>query len=233
VRERLDYELGVILETGYSGYFLIVADFIKAARDRGIPVGPGRGSAAGSIVAFALGITNVCPLDYDLLFERFLNPERVSMPDVDVDFCFERRGEVIEYVRQKYGKESVCQIVTFGTMKSRAVVKDVGRVLGFTRPRPTRWPKFIPNAPNFSLSVAEAIEQVPDVGRLYKTEPRYRELLDYAVALEGLSRHTGRARRRRRDRAGAGARVRPGVHADEQGRGRRRARTRSPSPSTT
>ncbi|HEX8830874.1 MAG TPA: hypothetical protein VF705_06905 [Longimicrobium sp.] len=122
--------------TGYAGYFLITADFIGAARDKGIPVGPGRGSAAGSLVAYALGITNVCPLKFDLLFERFLNPERVSMPDVDVDFCFERRGEVIEYVRQKYGRDAVCQIVTFGTMKSRAAVKDVGRVLGFT---PAAW----------------------------------------------------------------------------------------------
>ena len=191
VQERLDYELGVILQTGYSGYFLIVADFIAAARGMGIPVGPGRGSAAGSIVAFALGITNVCPLDYDLLFERFLNPERVSMPDVDVDFCFERRGEVIEYVRQKYGKESVCQIVTFGTMKSRAVIKDVGRVLGFTPAETDALAKLIPNAPNHSLSVAEAIEQVPDVGRFYKDDARYHELLDYAKALEGLSRHTG------------------------------------------
>ena len=114
VSERLEYELGVITKTGYAGYFLIVFDFIKAARDRGIPVGPGRGSAAGSLVAYSLRITDVDPLKYDLLFERFLNPERVSMPDVDVDFCFERRGEVIEYVRQKYGKQSVCQIVTFG-----------------------------------------------------------------------------------------------------------------------
>ncbi|AHG90193.1 DNA polymerase III, alpha subunit [Gemmatirosa kalamazoonensis] len=191
VQERLDYELGVILQTGYSGYFLIVADFIKAARDRGIPVGPGRGSAAGSLVAYALGITNVCPLKFDLLFERFLNPERVSMPDVDVDFCFERRGEVIDYVRQKYGKESVCQIVTFGTMKSRAAIKDVGRVLGFTPAETDQLAKLIPNQPNFSLTIAEAIEQVPDVARLYKTEPRYTELLDYAKALEGLSRHTG------------------------------------------
>ncbi|GLC26018.1 DNA polymerase III subunit alpha [Roseisolibacter agri] len=191
VQERLDYELGVILQTGYAGYFLIVADFIKAARDRGIPVGPGRGSAAGSLVAYALGITNVCPLEFDLLFERFLNPERVSMPDVDVDFCFERRGEVIEYVRQKYGKESVCQIVTFGTMKSRAVVKDVGRVLGFTPAETDALAKLIPNAPNFSLSIDEAIEQVPDVKRFYETDARYRELLDYASALEGLSRHTG------------------------------------------
>jgi DNA polymerase-3 subunit alpha len=191
VQERLDYELGVILQTGYAGYFLIVADFIKAARDRGIPVGPGRGSAAGSIVAFALGITNVCPLDFDLLFERFLNPERVSMPDVDVDFCFERRGEVIEYVRQKYGKESVCQIVTFGTMKSRAAVKDVGRVLGFTPAETDALAKLIPNAPNHSLTIAEAIAQVPDVARLYRDDKRYHELLDYAKALEGLSRHTG------------------------------------------
>jgi DNA polymerase-3 subunit alpha len=191
VQERLDYELGVILQTGYSGYFLIVADFIRAARDRGIPVGPGRGSAAGSLVAYALGITNVCPLKFDLLFERFLNPERVSMPDVDVDFCFERRGEVIEYVRQKYGKESVCQIVTFGTMKSRAVVKDVGRVLGFTPAETDSLAKLIPNAPNHSLSVDEAIEQIADVKRFYEEDARYRELLDYAVALEGMSRHTG------------------------------------------
>src|ERR1700716_3825336 len=130
VTERREYELGVITKTGYAGYFLIVYDFIKAARDLDIPVGPGRGSAAGSLVAYALRITDVCPLKYDLLFERFLNPERVSMPDIDVDFCFERRGEVIEYVRQKYGKESVGQIVTFGTMKSRAAIKDVGRTLG-------------------------------------------------------------------------------------------------------
>ena len=191
VRERLDYELGVITKTGYAGYFLIVADFIKAARDRGIPVGPGRGSAAGSLVAYSLGITNVCPLKYDLLFERFLNPERVSMPDVDVDFCFERRGEVIEYVRQKYGKESVCQIVTFGTMKSRAAIKDVGRTLGFTPPETDALAKLIPNQPNFSLTVQEAVEQIADVGKFYRTDERYRQLLDYAMSLEGLSRHTG------------------------------------------
>ena len=191
VRERLDYELGVITSTGYAGYFLIVADFIKAARDRGIPVGPGRGSAAGSLVAYSLRITDVCPLKYDLLFERFLNPERVSMPDVDVDFCFERRGEVIEYVRQKYGRESVCQIVTFGTMKSRAAVKDVGRTLGFSPAETDALAKLIPNAPNFSLTVKEAVDQIADVGKLYRTDERYRQLLDYAMALEGLSRHTG------------------------------------------
>ena len=191
VRERLEYELGVITKTGYAGYFLIVYDFIKAARERGIPVGPGRGSAAGSLVAYALGITNVCPLKFDLLFERFLNPERVSMPDVDVDFCFERRGEVIDYVRQKYGRESVCQIVTFGTMKSRAAIKDVGRVLGFTPVETDLLAKLIPNQPNFSLTVHEAVEQISEVKKLYETDDRYRQLLDYAIALEGLSRHTG------------------------------------------
>src|SRR5689334_10885424 len=191
VKERLDYELGVITKTGYAGYFLIVYDFIKAARERGIPVGPGRGSAAGSLVAYALGITNVCPLKFDLLFERFLNPERVSMPDVDVDFCFERRGEVIDYVRQKYGRESVCQIVTFGTMKSRAAIKDVGRVLGFTPAETDLLAKLIPNQPNFSLTVKEAVDQISEVKKLYETDDRYRQLLDYAIALEGLSRHTG------------------------------------------
>ncbi len=191
VQERLDYELDVITKTGYAGYFLITADFIKAARDRGIPVGPGRGSAAGSIVAYSTRITDVCPLEFDLLFERFLNPERVSMPDVDVDFCFERRGEVIEYVRQKYGKDSVGQIVTFGTMKSRAAIKDVGRTLGFTPGETDALAKLIPNAPNFSLTVKEAIEQVPEVKRFYQAEPRYKQLLDFAISLEGLSRHTG------------------------------------------
>ncbi len=191
VRQRLDYELGVITKTGYAGYFLIVYDFIKAARDRGIPVGPGRGSAAGSLVAYALRITDVCPLKYDLLFERFLNPERVSMPDIDVDFCFERRGEVIEYVRQKYGRESVGQIVTFGTMKSRAAIKDVGRVLGFTPAETDALAKLVPNQPNYSLTVKEAVEKVPEVRKLYRNDERYRQLLDYAMALEGLARHTG------------------------------------------
>ena len=191
VRERLDYELGVITKTGYAGYFLIVYDFINAARQRGIPVGPGRGSAAGSLVAYALKITNVCPLRFDLLFERFLNPERVSMPDVDVDFCFERRGEVIDYVRQKYGRESVCQIVTFGTLKSRAAIKDVGRVLGFTPVETDQLAKLIPNQPNFSLTVNDAVEQISEIKKLYETDDRYRQLLDYAIALEGLSRHTG------------------------------------------
>jgi DNA polymerase-3 subunit alpha len=191
VKDRLEYELGVITKTGYAGYFLIVYDFIKAARDLGIPVGPGRGSAAGSLVAYALRITDVCPLKYDLLFERFLNPERVSMPDIDVDFCFERRGEVIEYVRQKYGKESVGQIVTFGTMKSRAAIKDVGRTLGFTPAETDALAKLIPNGPAYSLTVAEAVHDVPEIAKVYKTDERYKQLLDYAMSLEGLSRHTG------------------------------------------
>jgi DNA polymerase-3 subunit alpha len=191
VKERLEYELGVITKTGYAGYFLIVYDFIKAARDLDIPVGPGRGSAAGSIVAYSLKITDVCPLKYDLLFERFLNPERVSMPDIDVDFCFERRGEVIEYVRQKYGKESVGQIVTFGTMKSRAAIKDVGRTLGFTPAETDALAKLIPNGPAFSLMVKDAIKEVPEIKKLYGSDGRYKTLLDYAISLEGLSRHTG------------------------------------------
>ncbi|MEO7711532.1 MAG: DNA polymerase III subunit alpha [Gemmatimonadaceae bacterium] len=191
VQERLEYELAVITKTGYAGYFLIVYDFIKAARDLDIPVGPGRGSAAGSLVAYALRITDVCPLKYDLLFERFLNPERVSMPDIDVDFCFERRGEVIEYVRQKYGRESVGQIVTFGTMKSRAAIKDVGRTLGFTPAETDALAKLVPNGPAYNLTVKEAITQVPEIKKLYGSDDRYTRLLDYAIALEGLSRHTG------------------------------------------
>jgi DNA polymerase-3 subunit alpha len=191
VEERMHYELDVITKTGYAGYFLIVYDFIKAARDMNIPVGPGRGSAAGSLVAYALKITNVCPLKFDLLFERFLNPERVSMPDIDVDFCFERRGEVIEYVRQKYGRDSVGQIITFGTLKSRAAVKDVGRVLGFTPGETDALAKLIPNLPNYSLTVGEAVEKIPEVKALYTSDERYSELLDYAIALEGLSRHAG------------------------------------------
>jgi DNA polymerase-3 subunit alpha len=191
VQERLDYELGVITKTGYAGYFLIVADFIRAAREKGIPVGPGRGSAAGSLVAYALRITDVCPLKFDLLFERFLNPERVSMPDIDVDFCEERRGEVIEYVREKYGRECVGQIITFGTLKSRAAIKDVGRVLGFTPAETDAIAKLIPNQPNLSYTVREAIHKVPEVRKLYEGDDRHRALLDYAISLEGLARHAG------------------------------------------
>src|SRR5690606_30770638 len=180
VKRRIEYELRVITDLGYSGYFLITADFIRWARDRSIPVGPGRGSAAGSIVAYCTGITDLCPIEFDLLFERFLNPDRVSMPDIDVDFCFERRGEVIDYVREKYGRDAVGQIITFGTMKSRAVVKDVGRTLGFTPAETDRLAKLIPNGPAYSLTVAEAVEQIPEIPTLYENEDRYRRLLDYS-----------------------------------------------------
>jgi len=190
VQERLDYELGVIGETGYAGYFLIVHDFISAARERDIPVGPGRGSAAGSLVSYCLGITDVDPLRFDLIFERFLNPERVSMPDIDIDFCYERRGEVIDYVREEYGGESVAQIITFGRMKARAVVRDVGRVLGFTPAETDRLAKMIPSGPGYSLTVEEAVEEVAELGELYRESGRHRELLDYAVKIEGLARHS-------------------------------------------
>ena len=189
VQERLDYELSVIKGTGYAGYFLITWDFIDWARRQGIPVGPGRGSAAGSLVAYALGITNLCPLEHDLLFERFLNPERISMPDIDIDFCFERRGEVIDYVRSKYGKDAVGQIVTFGTMKSRAVIRDVGRTLGFEPSETDRIAKLIPNLPQQSFTVREAVKQLREVRDLYKQDERHRNLFDYSMTLEGLSRH--------------------------------------------
>jgi DNA polymerase-3 subunit alpha len=189
VAARLAFELGVIERAGYAGYFLIVQDFIAAARERGIPVGPGRGSAAGSIVAYALGITSVCPLKFDLLFERFLNPERVSMPDIDVDFCFERRGEVIDYVRERYGRDSVGQIVTFGTMKARAAVKDVARVLRIPPGEADRLTKLIPSGPAYSLPVKEAAVKVPEMRELVKSNPVYERLVDLSSRIEGISRH--------------------------------------------
>ena len=189
VRERLDYELAVILKTGYAGYFLITWDFIRWARENGIPVGPGRGSAAGSLVSYALRITDLDPIEYGLLFERFLNPERISMPDIDIDFCYERRGEVIEYVRRKYGRDAVGQIITFGTMKSRAVIRDVGRVLGFEVGETDRIAKKIPNQPGQSYTVAQAVEQIRDVKALYESDDRHRKLFDNSITLEGLARH--------------------------------------------
>src|SRR4051812_44544031 len=189
VRDRLTYELEVIEKAGYAGYFLIVQDFIAAARERGIPVGPGRGSAAGSLVAYALGITNVCPLKFDLLFERFLNPERVSMPDIDVDFCFERRGEVIEYVRERYGRESVGQIVTFGTMKARAAVKDVARVLRIPPGEADRITKLIPSGPAYSLTIRDAEKKIDEMRQLVQGNPVYQRLVDLRRRIEGLLRH--------------------------------------------
>src|ERR687894_67771 len=189
VETRLAYELGVINRAGYAGYFLIVQDFIAAARDRGIPVGPGRGSAAGSLVAYSLGITDVCPLKFDLLFERFLNPERVSMPDIDVDFCFERRGEVIEYVRERYGRTSVGQIVTFGTMKARAAVKDVARVLRIPPGEADRITKLIPSGPAYSLPIREAAAKVDELRELVRDNPSYQRLVKLSSRIEGISRH--------------------------------------------
>ena len=189
VRERLDFELGVIETAGYAGYFLIVQDFIAAARERGIPVGPGRGSAAGSLVAYALGITSVDPLRFDLLFERFLNPARVSMPDIDVDFCFERRGEVIDYVRQRYGRDSVGQIITFGTMKARAAVKDVARVLKVPPAEADRITKLIPSGPAYNLTIPEAVERVDELRDLVRGNPTYQRMIDLSSRIEGISRH--------------------------------------------
>jgi len=191
ILERFEYELDVIKRTGFAGYFLIVADFIAHARAQGITVGPGRGSAAGSLVAYCLGITNIDPLRYGLLFERFLNPERISMPDIDIDFRDDRRGEVIEYVKRKYGEESVAQIITFGTMKSKAAVRDVARVLQLPLAEADRLAKLIPNAPGSPqpVRVEEAIEQVPEIGEAYRSSDRLRRLLDDAKALQGLARH--------------------------------------------
>ncbi len=190
VRERVDYELGVITKTGYAGYFLIVQDFIRAASERGIPVGPGRGSAAGSIVAFALRITNIDPLKFDLLFERFLNPERISMPDIDIDFCYERRGQVIDYVRELYGRESVGQIITFGTLKARASVRDVARVLRMPISEADAIAKLIPSTPGFTVTLAEAAKKIPELAELRDNNPNGARLLDLSQRIEGLSRHS-------------------------------------------
>src|SRR5216117_2289300 len=189
VHERLDYELQVISHTGYAGYFLIVYDIVKAAKDRGIPVGPGRGSAAGSLVAYALGITDIDPLKFDLLFERFLNPERISMPDIDLDFCFERRGELIEYVRERYGRESVGQIITFGTLKARAAFRDVARTLRVEMGDVDRITKLIPSGPAFSVTLAEAAEKVPEVKIAAAQDERIRKVLQLGSRIEGLARH--------------------------------------------
>jgi DNA polymerase III subunit alpha len=189
VAERLAYELDVISRTGYAGYFLIVYDLVKAARDRGIPVGPGRGSAAGSLVAYALRITDVDPLRFDLLFERFLNPERISMPDIDLDFCFERRGEVIEYVRARYGRESVGQIITFGTLKARAAFRDVARTLRMEVGDVDRTTKLIPAGPAAPWSLQEAAEKVPELKALARQDERIRKVLDLGSRIEGLARH--------------------------------------------
>ena len=186
-RKRLDYELNVIAEMGYVDYFLIVWDFIRYARENGIAVGPGRGSGAGSIVAYSLHITNVDPLKYDLLFERFLNPERVSMPDIDVDFCYERRGEVIDYVTRKYGADCVVQIVTFGTLQARGVVRDVGRVLDYPYAFCDKIAKMIPK--DLDITLDKALERSREFADAYHSDPQIKKLVDYARRLEGLPRH--------------------------------------------
>jgi DNA polymerase III alpha subunit len=184
-RERLDYELSVIGKMGWPSYFLIVADFVNWARANGIVVGPGRGSAAGSLVSYAVGITSLCPIKYDLLFERFLNPDRISMPDIDLDFADSRRGEVIEYVQHKYGEDHVAQIITFGTMAARAAVRDVGRVLDYPYDFCDKISKAIP----MFTKIAQALDTVPDFQEIYQN-PDAKKVIDYAIKLEGVARHS-------------------------------------------
>ncbi|HXG30440.1 MAG TPA: DNA polymerase III subunit alpha [Thermodesulfobacteriota bacterium] len=189
-KERLETEIETIKKMGFSGYFLVVSDFINHAKSHGIPVGPGRGSAAGSLVAYALGITEIDPIPYNLIFERFLNPERVSMPDIDVDFCAERRDEVIKYVTEKYGADKVAQIGTFGTMSAKAVVKDVGRVLGIPYADVDRVTKLIPTFRGKVSSIDDSISQIPQLKELIQKSPNLRELIEIARPLEDMVRHS-------------------------------------------
>ncbi|MGC1403684.1 MAG: DNA polymerase III subunit alpha, partial [Thermodesulfobacteriota bacterium] len=186
-RDRLEKELMVITTTGFSGYFLVVADYVGFAKQQGIPVGPGRGSGAGSLVAYSLGITDIDPLDYGLIFERFLNLERKELPDIDVDFCVERRDEVLKYIAGKYGQEHVAQIITFGKMQARAVIRDVGRALNIPYGEVDKIAKLIPSKLNITLK--EALEAEPRLKELKETDPTIKELLTIAEALEGLPRH--------------------------------------------
>ncbi len=188
LRERLDYEMGVIHSMGYVDYFLIVWDFIHFARSHDIMVGPGRGSAAGSIVSYSLGITDIDPVRYQLLFERFLNPERVSMPDIDIDFCFERRQEVIDYVVEKYGKDRVVQIVTFGTLAAKGVVRDVGRALDMPYAKCDSIAKMIPG--DLGMTLDKALKASPDLRNAYGSDDEVKYLIDMSKRLEGLPRHT-------------------------------------------
>ena len=187
-RERMDYELSVVNKMGYTDYYLIVYDFVNFAKQKGIPVGPGRGSGAGSIVAYCVGITDIDPMKYNLLFERFLNPERVSMPDFDIDFCYERRPEVIEYVTKKYGSDRVSQIVTFGTLAARAAVKDVGRVLDMPYGKVDSVAKLIPW--KLAHNLEKAIESNPELQKMYNSDPEVKTLIDTALKIEGMPRHT-------------------------------------------
>ncbi|MEE8443892.1 MAG: DNA polymerase III subunit alpha, partial [Alphaproteobacteria bacterium] len=188
-RKKLDYELGVIGQMGFSGYFLIVADFVGWARDHGVPVGPGRGSGAASVVAWSLGITDLDPLRWDLVFERFMNPERVSMPDFDIDFCMDRRDEVLNYVQREYGADRVAQIITFGKLQARAVLRDVGRVLEMPYGQVDRICKMVPNNPASPVTLGQAIESEPALQQLRDTDETVRRLIEIALKLEGLYRH--------------------------------------------
>jgi len=188
-RDRLEHEISIIENMGFVDYFLIVWDFIKYARDNGIPVGPGRGSAAGSIVSYALHITDIDPIKYNLIFERFLNPERVSMPDIDIDFCDERRNEVIDYVVEKYGEDKVAQIITFGTLKAKAVIRDVGRVIDMPLDKVDRIAKLVPN--ELDIVLEDAIQKEPKLKEMIKTDREVEQLFRYAKVLEGKSRHAG------------------------------------------
>ena len=188
-RDRLELEIAMIEKTGFAGYFLIVSDFIKWAKSQGIPVGPGRGSGAGSLVAYSLQITDIDPIEFKLLFERFINPERVSMPDFDIDFCQSRRGRVIEYVEQKYGKENVSQIITFGKLQAKAVIKDVGRVLGLQFSETNQITELFPNELNIKLK--DAYENAPDLKNKIQSDPKLQKVWEYALKLEGLYRNAG------------------------------------------
>ena len=193
IEDRFNFEIKTINEMGFPGYFLVVADFINAAKDRNIPVGPGRGSAAGSIVAYALGITNVDPLKYDLLFERFLNPARRSMPDIDVDFADDQRGDVIDYVRGKYGAECVSQIVTFNKLTSKAVLRDVARVLKIPIPTVNKITKFIPSKFGKVYSIDQALAEVPDLRWVKESnETDIQNLIKYSKVLEGMNRNASK-----------------------------------------
>ena len=187
--QRLSREIGMIRQMQFAGYFLIVWDFIRYAKERNIPVGPGRGSAAGSMVAYALGITDIDPLQNELLFERFLNPERISLPDIDIDFCMNRRGEVIDYVTQKYGRDQVAQIITFGTMAAKAAIKDSGRAMDIPYAEVDRVGKMIPATLN--ITIDQALKDSPPLAAAYQNEPQTKELIDTAKRLEGLVRNAG------------------------------------------
>ncbi|MRI82981.1 MAG: DNA polymerase III subunit alpha [Nitratiruptor sp.] len=187
--KRLEHEMEIIKRMKFPGYMIIVWDFVREAKRRGIPVGPGRGSAAGSLVAYAMGITDIDPLKYNLLFERFLNPERVSMPDIDMDFCQERRGEIIDYVVQKYGRYNVAQVITFGTLLAKGVIRDVARVLGLSYAEGDRMAKLIPE--KLGITLKEAYEMEPKIAELIESDPKYRRVWEFALALEGLKRNAG------------------------------------------